>query len=168
MIVTFCGHSDYKESKQDEERIIALLEEFVGDQPAELFLGGYGAFDAFARRCGKEFQKTHPHTRLIFVTPYITEAYQKTHLDYAKSDYDEIVYPPIEHVPLKFAVSHRNKWMVEQADLLIACVRHRFGGAYQTYLHAKRKGKRIENIADAESESSPPPLRPQLIKASPV
>ena len=150
MIVTFCGHSDYKESKQDEEKIMSILEEAVGDRPAELFLGGYGAFDAFARRCGKEFQKTHPHTRLIFVTPYITEAYQKTHLDYAKSDYDEIVYPPIEHAPLKYAISYRNKWMVEQADLLIACVRHRFGGAYQTYLHAKRKEKQLFNIAGEE------------------
>ena len=150
MIVTFCGHSDYKESKQDEEKIMSILEEAVGDRPAELFLGGYGAFDAFARRCGKEFQKTHPHTRLIFVTPYITEAYQRNHLDYDKGRYDEIVYPPIEHVPLKFAVSHRNKWMVEQADLLIAYVQRHRGGAYQTYLHAKRKKKQLFNIAGEE------------------
>ena len=150
MIVTFCGHSDYKELKEHEERILALLEEFVGDQPAELFFGGYGFFDSFALRCGKAYQKTHPHTRLVFVTPYITEAYQKTHLDYAKSNYDEIVYPPIEHAPLKYAILYRNKWMVEQADLLIACVWHHFGGAYGTYLHAKRKGKRIENITGTE------------------
>ncbi len=94
MIVTFCGHSDYQESRQDEEKIMALLEELVGDQPAELFLGGYGFFDAFACRCGQAYQKTHPHTRLVFVTPYITEAYQRNHLDYAKSNYDEIIYPP--------------------------------------------------------------------------
>ena len=150
MIITFCGHADFQKTEEYEKRMLAVLKEKVGKEPAELYLGGYGRFDFFAYECCKKYKKENPLVSLIFVTPYITEAYQKNHLVDAKSNYDEIVYPPIEHAPLKYAILYHNKWMVEQADLLIACVWHHFGGAYQTYLHAKRKGKQIESITGVE------------------
>ena len=146
MIVAFCGHSQYTESGEDQQKIISLLTELVGDCPAELFFGGYGSFDSFARACGKKYQKTHPNTKLIFVTPYITDNYQKNYLKRNKALYDEILYPNLEDKPLKYAISYRNKWMVEQADYVIAYITHDWGGAYQTYKHAKRKKKPLFNI----------------------
>ena len=104
MIVTFCGHSQYTETGEDEQKIISLLTEIIGDRHAELYLGGYGSFDNFALKCGKIYQKTHPNTRLIFVTPYITINYQKNHLSYQKELYDDIIYPSLEKAPLKFAI----------------------------------------------------------------
>ena len=150
MIVTFCGHSQYTPSTADEENIISLLEKLIGDRRAELYLGGYGSFDAFALKCGKKYQKNHPGTKLIFVTPYISVSYGKNHLGYAADLYDEIVYPNLEDKPLRFAISYRNKWMVEQANYVIAYVTHDSGGAYQTYKHAKRKNKLIFNISGKE------------------
>ena len=143
MIITFCGHSQYTETKQDEEKIISFLSQTVGDRPAELFLGGYGSFDAFALKCGKKYQKTHPNTKLIFVTPYISA-------NVRKDVYDGIIYPSLEKSPPKFAISHRNKWMVEQADFVIAYIDHSWGGAYQTYKHAKRKSKPLLNLTGKE------------------
>ena len=148
MIVTFCGHSQYTGTREDEQKILALLTEIIGDRPAELYLGGYGSFDAFAFRCGKLYQSTHPHTSLIFVTPYITASYQTTHLKEKNEQYDAIIYPSLEEKPLRFAISHRNRWMVEQSDAVIAYVMHEWGGAYQTYKHARRKCKPIFNIAE--------------------
>ncbi len=50
MIITFCGYGDYQATVEDEQKILSiLLFEKIGDQNAELFLGGYGAFDAFAK-----------------------------------------------------------------------------------------------------------------------
>lgn len=148
MIVTFCGHSQYTQTPEDERRLLAFLEERINDLPAELYLGGYGAFDAFAYACGRKFQEKHPSTRLVFVTPYITPEYQKNHLRSYQSRYDAIVYAPLEDVPLKFAISRRNQWMVEQADHIVAYIEHAWGGAYQTYKHAKRKQKSVFNLAD--------------------
>lgn len=147
MIITFCGHSQYTESEEDEAKILSILSEKIGDRPAELYLGGYGDFDEFARKCGKKYQKTHPDTKLILVTPYITVEYQKNHLDGQKDRYDAILYPPIEKAPLKFAISYRNKWMVEKSDCIIACISHTWGGAYQTYLYAQCKKKPLFNIS---------------------
>ena len=150
MIVTFCGHSDYTESEEDQKKILSLLTELIGDSPAELYLGGYGAFDEFARKCGTKYREAHPNTKLIFITPYITDNYQKNHLDHNKKLYDEIVYPSLENKPLRFDISCRNKWMVEQADHVIAYITRGWGGAYQTYKHAQRKKKSLFNISDVE------------------
>ncbi len=147
MIITFCGHAQYTETEADEQKLLSLFSELIGDGYAELYLGGYGSFDAFARKCGRKYQTTHPNTRLIFVTPYITESYQKTHLNYNRNLYDEIIYPSLEEKPLRFAISYRNRWMAEKADCIIAYVTHEWGGAYKTYEYAKRMQKQIFNIA---------------------
>ena len=113
-----------------------------------MYLENYGEFDAFVYECCKKYQANHPLTKLIFVTPYITPKYQKLHLQYLTSKYDEIICPPIEDKPQKFAISYRNKWMVEQADYVICGIQHEWRGAYQTYRHAKRKSKPIFNLIE--------------------
>ena len=34
--------------------------------------------------------------------------------------YDSTLYPPLENVPYKFAISKRNEWMINESDLIIA------------------------------------------------
>lgn len=65
---------------------------------------------------------------------------------YAMEELDSVLYPELENVPPRYAISHRNRWMVEQADIVISFVSHQYGGAYTTYLHAKRNGKKIYNL----------------------
>ena len=146
MIVTFLGHSRFLKSEEYERKMLELLAETVNEQSAELYLGGYGDFDKFAYECCLKFKKTHPGVSLIFISPYMTIEYQKNHLEYIKQRYDEIVYPNIEDKPLRFAISYRNKWMVERADCVICAIDHDWGGAYKTYQYAKRKKKVIFNI----------------------
>jgi len=145
MTVTFCGHSDFVPSTAMEARLLSVLESQIGDSPAELLLGGYGNFDRFALRCGKIFQQTHPLVSLIYVTPYMVTERQTS----VGAEYDGIVSPPLENVPPRYAILHRNRYMVERADLVIACITRSRGGAYQTYLHARRKGKTMINLADS-------------------
>ena len=147
MIVTFCGHADFKKSKEYEEKILEILDKEICGASAEMYLGGYGQFDEFAYFCCKKYKGSHPGISLVFVSPYMTLEYQKNHLKYQKERYDEIIYPPIEGTPLKFAISYRNKYMVEKANVVIAFVERERGGAYQTYKYAKRKGKVIYNLA---------------------
>ena len=127
-----------------EAYLLSVLESQIGDSPAELLLGGYGSFDRFALQCGKIFQQTHPQVSLIYVTPYMVTERQIS----VGAEYDGIVYPPLEHIPPRYAILHRNRYMVERADLVIACITRSRGGAYQTYLHARRKGKTMINLAD--------------------
>ena len=150
MIVAFCGHSLFSKSEEYEQKILDFLKEKVGEQSADIFLGGYGDFDGFAYECCKKYKKTHPKVSLVFVTPYLTIEYQKNHLEYQKTRYDSIIYPEIEGKPKRFAIVYRNRYMVEMADYVVAFVSHKKGGAYKTYKYAKMKGKEIFNLSDFE------------------
>ena len=151
MILTFCGHADFQKTPEMASRLLTLLEERVGNSPAELYLGGYGGFDRFAYEVASQYKQTHPQVSLVFVTPYLTEEYQRTHLTEAATRYDAILYPELERVPPRFAISYRNRYMVEKADLVIAYVCRERGGAYRTLRHALRRGKDTVNLAEPGS-----------------
>jgi uncharacterized phage-like protein YoqJ len=148
MIITFCGHSHFQKTKEYEEKIHSVLENIVGKQSAYMYLGGYGEFDEFAYECCKNFKKTHNAVSLVFITPYITMEYQKNRLEYEKNKYDIILYPEIENKPLRFAISYRNKWMVDKSDYVICAIEHTWGGAYKTYRYAMTKKKNVINILE--------------------
>lgn len=148
MIVAFCGHANYVEQSGDKEDVLRFLEKRVGDSSVEFFLGEYGNFDSFAYACAKRFRELHSRAKLIFVTPYLSEHYRKNDPLYLQARFDQIIYPPIEHVPPRYAILHRNQWIAREADLLIAYITHEYGGAHTMYRHASRAGKEIYNIAE--------------------
>ena len=150
MVVTFCGHAQFTKSEEYEQKILAFLEKTVGYCRADMYLGAYGDFDSLAYDCCKRYKENHPNVSLIFITPYMTAEYQQRHLKYQRLRYDDIIYPEIEDKPLKFAITYRNKWMVDQADYVICGITHTWGGAYKTYQYAKKKKKYIYNVTDRE------------------
>lgn len=148
MIITFCGHAEFHRTKEHEKKILELLQKYVGDRSADIYLGGYGDFDSLAYDCCKRYKETHSQISLIFITPYITVEYQKNHLEYQKKMYDEIIYPPIESKAFRFAITYRNRWMIERSDYVICGITHEWGGAYKTYKYALQKNKSVINITD--------------------
>ena len=146
MIITFCGHSNCLFSDEEKEKLKQLLiKETRKNPPCKFYLGGYGDFDSLCLRTLRELKTDLPNIELLFITPYLDKNYSK--LELAKYYYDDVIFPPIENVPRKFAILKRNEWMVEQADLVIAYVKYSWGGAAKTLEYAKRKKKRIINIA---------------------
>ena len=60
-----------------------------------------------------------------------------------RQKFDNIVYPPLETVPYRYAIIRRNEWMIDQADIVIDPVRYSWGGAARSLEYAKRKKKEI-------------------------
>ena len=148
MIITFCGHSDFLFSDNVKQQLKdILLSEIIKNPTCKFYLGGYGDFDSLCLRTLRELKKEFQTIELIFITPYLDKNYNK--LELAKSYYDEIIFPPIESVPRKFAILKRNEWMVDSADLVIAFVKYSWGGAAKTLEYAKRKKVPIINIAQS-------------------
>ena len=110
------------------------------------YFGGYGNFDEFCYRCCRKFKKREPTFRLVFVTPYITEAYQKSRLAKNEIMYDEIIYPGLEQVPYRYAIVARNKWMSDNSDLIVSYIDHSWGGAYNACKYSVSKNKEVINI----------------------
>ena len=146
MIITFCGHSQAIFTDEEKSVLRNILVDEINKNPTcKFYLGGYGDFDGLCLRTLKELKNDFPEIELIFITPYLDKNYSK--LEFAKYHYDDVIFPPLESVPRKFAILKRNEWMVEQADLVIAYVKYSWGGAVKALEYAKRKKKRIINIA---------------------
>ena len=146
MIITFCGHSDFLFSDDVKQQLKNILvSEIIKTPTCRFYLGGYGDFDSLCLRTLRELKKEFQDIELIFITPYIDKNYSK--LEFAKYHYDDVIFPPLERVPRKFAILKRNEWMVEEADLVIAYVMYSWGGAAKTLEYAKRKMKQIINLA---------------------
>ncbi len=148
MTVTFCGHSSYIENHEDKRKILKFLESSIKGKNVVFLLGGYGGFDRSAYSVASTYKKEHPNATLIFVTPYLNESYQRNHLALLKEEYDSILYPPIENRPPKFAITYRNRYMVDESDIVIAYVKRNFRGAFKTLEYAKKLNKKILNIAN--------------------
>ena len=146
MIITFFGHSNclFNDDIKIQLKNI-LLDEIIKNPTCKFYLGGYGDFDSLCLRTLRELKKEFQDIELIFITPYLDKNYSK--LEFAKYHYDDIIFPPLESVPRKFAIIKRNEWMVEEADLVIAYVMYSWGGAAKTLEYAKRKKKQIINLA---------------------
>ena len=146
MIITFCGHSNYLFSDEEKEKLKQLLIKKIRKNPTcKFYLGGYGDFDSLCLRTLRELKKEFQSIELIFITPYIDKNYSK--LEFAKYHYDDIIFPPLESVPRKFAILKRNEWMVDSAELVIAYVKYSWGGAAKTLEYAKRKNTSFINIS---------------------
>lgn len=136
MTVTFVGHSkvhvDEKLLKWLEETIVNLIEEGA----TQFLLGGYGDFDKISAKMVKNLQKTYPHIQSYLVIPYLDRKYDS-------ALYNSTIYPPLEKVPKRFAISKRNEWMVDEAEVVVAYLLNYAGGSGRTMEYAKRKKKHI-------------------------
>lgn len=96
-----------------------------------------------------ELKKKYPHVKSILVLPYLDRKLDESQCDWT-------VYPGLEKVPRRYAITHRNHYMVNDADVVIAYVQHSWGGAAQTLDYAKQKKKRIilyKETADLDTQS---------------
>lgn len=136
MIVTFCGHREVQEPEKVRKWLYETVEGLIQEGADCFYLGGYGQFDSMAAGVVRELKARHPQIRSVLVLPYIDR-------EYDTSGYDESIYPPLENVPRQYAISKRNEYMVDNADVVVAYVIYGFGGASKTLRYAERKHKRI-------------------------
>ncbi len=139
MIISFLGHRSLYGYERLIERIEKAITENIIDSNEDIvfFCGGYGDFDDLCAQVCRYIKGNLKKCEIVLVTPYMTLAQQekiKSWIDLGL--YDATIYPPLENVPLKFAISKRNEWMIDQSDIIIAYVKHSFGGAYQSLKYA--------------------------------
>ncbi len=141
MTVTFFGHKDAP--KKIEPTLRATLIDLIENKNATVFyVGNNGNFDTMIRRQLENLSQTYP------ITYSVVLAYLPT----KKSEYDDltntILPESIETVPKRFAISYRNKWMIEQSDVVVTYVTHSFGGAAQFKALAQKQGKTVIELSE--------------------
>jgi uncharacterized phage-like protein YoqJ len=144
VVITFCGHGDCQ-GDDIREWLQSQVEATIAEGAELFYLGGYGGFDRMAASVVWELKTRHPQIQSVLVLPYLDK---KVSTD----KYDSTTYPPLETVPKRYAISHRNRWMVDESDVVISYVVHGWGGAAKTLDYARRKHKIIINYGDSITE----------------
>ena len=144
MIIAFAGHSFISSRHEVKEMVKEQIRNNIIDvKLVTCYLGGYGDFDEICARACRELKQEYDDIEVVYVTPYISLSEQakiKEMQSYGLCDTS--IYPPIENVPLRFAISKKNEWMMTNADLIIAYVNRSYGGAYKSLQVAKRKKRK--------------------------
>ena len=141
MVCTFFGHKDTP--KEIEPTLRSTLIDLIENKNVNVFyVGNNGNFDTMVRRQLEDLSHTYP------ITYSVVLAYLPTR----KSEYDNFtntIYPEgIESVPKRFAISYRNKWMIDQSDVVVTYVTHTYGGAWQFKVIAQRQGKMVIELSE--------------------
>lgn len=139
---TFFGHRDCPSSIRPRlrETLVNLIENHAVDM---FYVGRQGAFDAIVRSVLKELILEYPHIRYAVVLERIPGKRN----DSDPRDYSDTMLPEgIENVPPRFAISWRNKWMIEQSNYAVTYIIHSWGGAAQFAEKAKCQKKRVINL----------------------
>lgn len=146
---TFSGHREVFQSGI-EARLEAEIEKLLQTDSEFTFLtGGMGQFDSMGTSTVRAAKRHHPEKSitLVLVLPYLSNRLN-TDKEYYQS-YDKIIIPKeLDTVHYKAAIQSRNRWMVDQADTVIAYICRDFGGAFASVRYAKRQGKPIINLAE--------------------
>ena len=140
MVVIFCGHRDVICSDDLKRQLKFVLCDLIMEGADTFLLGGYGSFDSMAAIVVRELKSTYPQIRSSLVLAYLNR-------DYNAELYDDTIYPPLERVPLRYAISQRNRWMVDTADVVVSYVIHSYGGAATTLRYAEQKKKRVIHLS---------------------
>ena len=142
MVCCFFGHKDAPESIKPT--LEQAIENLIISKGVDSFLvGNQGAFDAMALSVLRQLKQKHPHISYNVVLAYMP----KEQVEYDLYEFGETMLPEgIESVHPKFAISWRNKWMVNESDAVICYVKHSWGGAAKYLDMAKRKKKIIINM----------------------
>ena len=148
-VCTFAGHREVFSSTVELEIDKALIEIIEADKECVFYSGEMGDFDKKRESAVRGMKRKYPERsiRLVRVLPYLTHEINRDK-EYFESYYDDIVVPmELMGVHYKAAIKKRNRWMVDQADKILAYIYRDFGGAFDTVKYAFRIGKPVLNLA---------------------
>ena len=152
--IAFIGHRQIIGHYRLEDEIEKIAKDKLRKKEyVEFYVGHNGDFDILVASAIKRAQKAvgHENSSLILVQPYPMKNDK-----YYEKFYDEIQYPLDSKAYPKSAITKRNRWMIENTDLLIAFVEdERKGGAYTALKYAENLDKQIINLASRGDVPSP-------------
>lgn len=116
-------------------------------QGCEIFYtGAMGEFDSLFSSAVRKAKKSHPHIKLTCVKPYFTNDINADR-DYYDAMYDDVIIPPeLIGVHYKAAIKARNRWIIDNSDIVVVYTIRNYGGAYDALRYAERKSKCIIKI----------------------
>ena len=154
--VSFFGHRAIEDPLLIEQRLETLIRKLLKDKEfVEFLVGRDGEFDLIVsstiRRCKRNIRDDN--SAHVWVLPYPTADFRDNE-DAYRDYYDEIeICDASAGSHFKGAYQTRNREMVGRADLIMFCVQHESGGAWQTMKYAQKQNIPYINLNDPLEEA---------------
>lgn len=151
--VSFFGHRRVENPFQVEERLEQIVRKLlVEKQYVEFLVGRDGEFDQIVsstvRRCKRMVRSDN--SSLTWVLPYITAEYRENKEAYQEY-YDSVeICEASAAAHYKNAHQIRNREMVDRSDLVVFCILHETGGAWQTMKYARKNNVPFINLSEGD------------------
>ncbi len=155
-IVSLFGHRIIEDYNAAESKLYELLRIIMQKENREIefLVGRNGDFDLMAASVIRKLKKEigNDNAFLTLVLPYET-AELRNNTESFESYYDSIeICEASANCNFKFAITARNRDMVDRSDLVVVYVKNESGGAYQSLKYAEKNQKRIINIYHTQNE----------------
>lgn len=153
--VSFFGHRLIDDPLTVECRLDALIRRLLLEKAyVEFLVGRDGDFDQLVFSTIRRAKRTvrDDNSSLVWVLPYATAEYRNNAASYHEY-YDEVeICEAAARSHYKAAFQARNRQMVERSNLVVFCIGHNSGGAYQTMRYAQKQGIPYINLYDKLEE----------------
>ena len=146
-VCSFFGHRFVLEKEEVKEQLKSLAQRLIKEEDVDVFyLGEQGDFEIIAAEVLNELKPTYPFIQRIEVICFAEQLQRNGKI---KSDGFEYL-DELDRCKRKARIIKRNQWVIDNSDILIFYVNSPYGGAYQSYLYAKKKNKDIVNLTQLE------------------
>lgn len=139
MVCTFIGHHDAPRALEDDLK--KEIERQIAEGVLDFVVGNNGSFDFLSQCALRAISRENPKIRFSIVLSRIDE-------HAISGAQDATVFPEGLELSLpRFAICKRNRWLLENAQIVIAYVAHTTSNAHRWLERARKKGLRVINLA---------------------
>lgn len=154
--VSFFGHRELGSFTATERRLEQIVHDLLMNKEyVEFLVGRNGDFDQLAASTVRRMKRTcgDCNSSLVLVLPYPTAEYRNNE-DSFHEYYDDVeICDAAAGAHFKSAMQIRNREMVDRSDLVLCCIEHQSGGAWQTVQYAIKQEKTIINLVEDGKDS---------------
>ena len=138
-----CGFGHRNVFENIGDRLDSAVEAVIQQGCKVFYTGAMGEFDSLFSSAVRKAKKSHPHIMLICVKPYFTNDINIDR-DYYAAMYDDVIIPPeLIGVHYKAAIKARNRWMIDNSDVILIYTVRNYGGACEAKRYAQHENKAI-------------------------
>jgi uncharacterized phage-like protein YoqJ len=138
-----CGFGHRNVFENISSKLDNAVEEAIAQGCEIFYTGAMGEFDSLFSFAVRSAKKTYQHIKLICVKPYFTNDIN-TNREYYASLYDDIIIPDeLVDIHYKAAIKARNRWMIDNSDIVLIYTVRNYGGAYEAKQYAQHENKAI-------------------------
>ena len=142
MICSFFGHRKVADGLAQVlfRELSAIIE--TANTDITFYVGDKGQFDRLVQMTLVSLKDKHPDIKVYVILDYIPVGYKNYH------GLPTLIPETVERAPKRFAMSYRNRWMINECDLAVVYYYDVTGNTRKHVDMLERKKKTIINIAD--------------------